>query len=66
MRVTGLQPELESLTETKGHTPDQAIVDAMITCEYLDGMLDSEGAVRWYLIRENDRWKLDNAEYLPR
>ena len=58
VRVTNLQPG-----EDIGS--DQATFDFNIICERRSGALDDETSVRWYLVRQDGRWKLDNAEVIP-
>jgi len=44
---------------------DRATFDLDVVCEHRDGVLDDETSVRWYLVRQDDRWKLDDADVIP-
>jgi len=44
---------------------DRATFDLDVVCERRDGALDDETSIRWYLVRQDGRWKLDNAEVIP-
>ncbi len=44
---------------------DQATFDLNVICERRNGAPDDETAIRWYLVRQDGRWKLDNAAVIP-
>jgi hypothetical protein len=56
--VTDLRSEPENTISGS----DRAIVTATVNCERQGGLPDGERPIRWSLIREAGRWKLDNAE----
>jgi len=58
VRVTSLQPGEDT-------SSDQATFDLNVICERQNGAPDDETTIRWYLVRQDDRWKLDNAEVIP-
>jgi hypothetical protein len=60
VRVTRLQPE----TYNEGKEPglDRATVGAWVICELRDGGSEGEKYIRWHLIREDDRWRLERPE----
>ena len=58
VRVTNLQPG-----EDTGS--DWVTFDFDVICERRNGAPEDETSVRWYLVRQDDRWKLDNAEVIP-
>ena len=58
VRVTGLQSG-----EDTGS--DRAAFVFNVICERRNGALDDETTIRWYLVRQGDRWKLDDAEVIP-
>ena len=58
VRVTNLQPGEDT-------SSDRATFDFNVICERRNGAQDDETSVRWYLVRQDDRWKLDNAEVIP-
>lgn len=57
VRVTNLQPgdDLD---------PDRATFDVSVICERQSGDPEDETLVRWHLVRQDDRWKLDDAEVI--
>ncbi len=65
VRVTGLQPRGGLYGEVSGVGSDQAIFDLSLVCQRLDGVPEDEASVRWYLVRQDDRWMLDDAELIP-
>ncbi len=58
VRVTDLHSDEDINTE-------QITVDSHIICRRHDGTLENETFVRWHLIQQDGRWKLDNAELVP-
>ena len=58
VRVTDLQPGEDT-------SSDRATFDLNVICERRDGELEGETFVRWHLVRQDDRWKLANAEVIP-
>ncbi len=58
VRVTDLRPGEDT-------SSDQATFDLNVICEHRNGAPDDETTIRWYLVRQDDRWKLDNAEVIP-
>jgi hypothetical protein len=61
VRVIELEPE----NETYGEDTDQATVKVSVACERGNGATDRQTTIRWHLVREDDRWKLDEAELIP-
>lgn len=57
VRVTNLQ-------YGEGTGSDRATFDFDVICERRDGALEDETTIRWHLIRQDDRWKLDSAEVI--
>jgi hypothetical protein len=44
---------------------DRVTVDSHVICEHQDGTSERESFVRWYLVQQNGRWKLNDAELIP-
>jgi len=63
VRVTNLQPE-EYTYGKNSPGSDRAVFDFNVLCEHRDGTLEDETFVRWYLVRQDDRWRLDDAEVI--
>ncbi|MBL7064530.1 MAG: tetratricopeptide repeat protein [Anaerolineae bacterium] len=64
VRVTYLQLGEETYSEDKDLNPDRASVDFNVICERRNGAPESETSVRWYLVWQDNRWKMDNAEVI--
>jgi hypothetical protein len=60
VRVTRLQ--LETYNEGQEPEPNRATVGAWVICELRDGRSEGEKYIRWYLVREDDRWRLERPE----
>ncbi|MCP4541265.1 MAG: tetratricopeptide repeat protein [Chloroflexi bacterium] len=45
-------------------TADEITVDSHIICERQDGTSDDETFVRWYLVQQDGRWRLNDAELI--
>jgi tetratricopeptide (TPR) repeat protein len=58
VQVTYLQVESDS----EAQDPDRAIVGVRINCQRRDGVKEGRKYIRWYLVREGDRWRLDHPE----
>ncbi len=54
VRVTDLQ--------AREHTAERAVFDFSIVCESKSGESGNDATVRWYLVRRDGRWYLDEAE----
>jgi hypothetical protein len=54
VRVTYLKPEDATATD-----PNQAFVGVRVVCEHRDGAEEGERPIRWRLVREDDRWRLE-------
>ncbi len=62
VRVTDLQPVDERQVEDEYRGPDRAVFDFDVICELRNGESEKETAVRWYLVRQDGRWKLNDAD----
>ena len=60
--VTDLQPGEYTHSEGKSPGPNRTVFDFNVICEHQNGTLEDETFVRWYLVRQGDRWRLDDAE----
>jgi hypothetical protein len=58
VQVTYLQVESDSEAQDSG----RAIVGVRVICERRDGAQEGERYIRWHLIREDDRWRLERPE----
>ena len=73
VRVVDLQVKEESYPEdvdphSEGYMPDRALVEVHVVCELRDddseNPQDRETPMNWHLVRQGERWKLDNAEII--
>jgi tetratricopeptide (TPR) repeat protein len=73
VRVVDLQVKEESYPEdvdphSEGYMPDRALVEVHVVCELRDddseNPQDRETPMNWRLVRQGERWKLDNAEVI--
>ncbi len=64
VRVTHLQSG-ENAHSGDNLNPNQASFDFRVICELQNGAQEDETSVRWHLIRQDGRWKLDGAELTP-
>jgi len=64
VRVTNLQPGEYTYSEGKSPGSDRAVFDFNVLCEHQNGTLEDETFVRWYLVRQDDHWRLDDAEVI--
>jgi len=64
VRVTDLQPREYSYSKGQSPGPDWAVFDFNVLCEHQDGTLEGETFVRWHLVRQDDHWRLDDAEVM--
>jgi hypothetical protein len=59
VQVTDLEPEGES--EAQGQQSAKASVRAHVVCKRMDDSRGGEAEVRWLLVQEGNRWKLDDV-----
>lgn len=67
VRVTYVEPISETCDndpahQCEDHGFDHAVVEGTVRCEKQDGTLDDESRLQWDLVREDDRWKIDQVE----
>jgi hypothetical protein len=62
VRVTELVPEQETYSIDKGLGPDRATVRVTVVCERRNDAPEDQRSMRWHLVREDDRWRLERPE----
>jgi hypothetical protein len=62
VRVTYLERADGAYGEGENPGPNEAAFDLNVICERRGDRPEEETPVRWYLVRQDGRWKLDDAE----